>query len=216
MSNERGATHARVIRLKTEPSNAEKAIKQLSSEMIPLLKKQDGFRGAALVGNRKTGDGFSVTYWESEEAMRNARPKVRPQAETVLSSTGSKIVDEDECEVVVQERIQPPKAGVFVRVTTVEADPAKAAEGIAFYKERIVPVIRKQPGARSALLFVNRKTGRTYSSTAWDTEQDMQKSEAAVAGLRDEAIKKIGGKGGKVEAFEVYFTEILMPVAATR
>ena len=216
MSNEQGATHARVIRLKTEPSNAEKAIKQLSSEMIPLLKKQDGFRGAALVGNRKTGDGFSVTYWESEEAMRNARPKVRPQAETVLSSTGSKIVDEDECEVVVQERIQPPKAGVFVRVTTVEADPAKAAEGIAFYKERIVPVIRKQPGARSALLFVNRKTGRTYSSTAWDTEQDMQKSEAAVAGLRDEAIKKIGGKGGKVEAFEVYFTEILMPVAATR
>jgi len=216
MSNEQGATHARVIRLKTEPSNAEKAIKQLSSEMIPLLKKQDGFRGAALVGNRKTGDGFSVTYWESEEAMRNARPKVRPQAETVLSSTGSKIVDEDECEVVVQERIQPPKAGVFVRVTTVEADPAKAAEGIAFYKERIVPVIRKQPGARSALLFVNRKTGRTYSSTAWDTEQDMQKSEAAVAGLRDEAIKKIGGQGGKVEAFEVYFTEILMPVAATR
>ena len=216
MSNEQGATHARVIRLKTEPSNAEKAIKQLSSEMIPLLKKQDGFRGAALVGNRKTGDGFSVTYWESEEAMRNARPKVRPQAETVLSSTGSKIVDEDECEVVVQERIQPPKAGVFVRVTTVEADPAKVAEGIAFYKEKIVPVIRKQPGARSALLFVNRKTGRTYSSTAWDTEQDMQKSEAAVAGLRDEAIKKIGGKGGKVEAFEVYFTEILMPVAATR
>jgi heme-degrading monooxygenase HmoA len=216
MSNEQGATHARVIRLKTEPSNAERAIKQLSSEMIPLLKKQDGFRGAALVGNRKTGDGFSVTYWESEEAMRNARPKVRPQAETVLSSTGSKIVDEDECEVVVQERIQPPKAGVFVRVTTVEADPAKAAEGVAFYKEKIVPVIRKQPGARGALLFVNRKTGRSYSSTAWDTEQDMQKSEAAVAGLRDEAIKKIGGKGGKVEAFEVYFTEILMPVAATR
>jgi heme-degrading monooxygenase HmoA len=216
MSNEQGATHARVIRLKTEPSNAERAIKQLSSEMIPLLKKQDGFRGAALVGNRKTGDGFSVTYWESEEAMRNARPKVRPQAETVLSSTGSKIVDEDECEVVVQERIQPPKAGVFVRVTTVEADPAKAAEGVAFYKEKIVPVIRKQPGARGALLFVNRKTGRTYSSTAWDTEQDMQKSEAAVAGLRDEAIKKIGGKSGKVEVFEVYFTEILMPVAATR
>ena len=216
MSNEQRATHARVIRLKTEPTNTDTAIKQWKSEILPLLKKQDGFRGATLVGNRKTGDGLSVTYWASEEAMKNARPKVRPQAETIMSNAGSKIVDEDESEVAVQERIQPPKAGVFVRVTTVEADPAKAAEGIAFYKERIVPVIRKQPGARGALLFVNRKTGRTYSSTAWDAEQDMQKSEAAVAGLRDEAIKKIGGKGGKVEAFEVYFTEILMPVAATR
>src|SRR5436853_6089933 len=147
MSNEQGATHARVIRLKTEPSNAEKAIKQLSSEMIPLLKKQDGFRGAALVGNRKTGDGFSVTYWESEEAMRNARPKVRPQAETVLSSTGSKIVDEDECEVVVQERIQPPKAGVFFRVTTVVADLGKAADGSEVYNVMNDQDVREPHGA---------------------------------------------------------------------
>jgi len=217
MSNEQRATHARVIRLKTESTNSDTATKQWTSEILPLLKKQDGFRGATLVGNRKTGDGLSVTYWASEEAMKNARPKVRPQAETIMSNAGSKIVDEDECEVAVQERIQPPKAGVFVRVTTVEADPVKADEGIAFYEEKIVPVIRKQPGARTALLFVNRKTGRSFAATAWDTEQDLQKSEAAVTGLREETIKRFGGgKGGKVEAFEVYFTEILMPVAATR
>jgi len=216
MSNEQRATHARVIRLKTDPTNSDTASKRWSSEVLPLLKKQDGFRGATLVGNRKTGDGLSVTYWASEEAMKNARAKVRPQAETIMSNAGSKIVDEDECEVAVQERIQPPKAGVFVRVTTVEADPAKADEGIAFYEEMIVPVIRKQPGARTAILFVNRKTGRTFSASGWDNQKDLEKSEAAVTGLRDEAIKKFGGKGGKVEAFEVYFTEILAPVAATR
>ncbi len=216
MSNEQRATHARVVRLKTEPTNTDSAIKQWTTEIFPLLKKQDGFRGATLVGNRKTGDGLSVSYWGSEEAMKNARPKVRPQAETVLAKTGSKIIDDDECELVVQERIQPPKAGVFVRVTTVEADPAKADEGIAFYEEKIVPVIRKQPGARTALLLVNRKTGRGFAATGWDTEKDLEKSEAAVTGLREETVKKFGGKGGKVEAFEVYFTEILMPVAATR
>ncbi len=215
MSNQQRATHARVVRLKTEPANTDKAIKQWTSEIFPLLKKQDGFGGATLVGNRKTGDGLSVTYWASEEAMKNARPKVRPQAETIMSNAGSKIVDEDECEVAVQERIQPPKAGVFVRVTTVEADPAKADEGIAFYEEMVVPVIRKQAGARTALLFVNRKTGRGFAATAWDTEQDLQKSEAAVTGIREETIKKFGGKSGKVDAFEVYFTEILAPVAAT-
>jgi heme-degrading monooxygenase HmoA len=216
MSSEQRPTHARVVRLKTEPANSDKGIKQWTSEIFPLLKKQDGFRGATFVGNRKTGDGLSVTYWESEEAMKNARPKVRPQAETILSQSGGKIVDDDECEVAVLERIQPPKAGVFVRVTTAEADPAKHAEGIAHFKEKIVPVVRKQPGARTALLLVNRKTGRTIGATAWDTEQDLQKSEAAIAGLRDEVIKKSGGKTGKVELFEVYFTEILMPVAATR
>ena len=92
MSNEQRATHARVLRLKNEPANSDKTIKEWTSEILPLLKKQDGFRGATLVGNRKTGDGLSVTYWASEEAMTNARPKVRPQAETIMSSLGSKIV----------------------------------------------------------------------------------------------------------------------------
>jgi heme-degrading monooxygenase HmoA len=216
MSSEQRPTHARVVRLKTEPANIDKGTKQWTSEIFPLLKKQDGFRGATLVGNRQTGDGLAVSYWESEQAMKNARPNVRPQAETILGQTGGKIVDDDEYEVAVLERIQPAKAGVFVRVTTVDADPAKHAEGIANFKEKIVPVIRKQAGARTALLFVNRKTGRTFSGTAWDTRQDLDKSEAAVSGLRDEAIKKVGGKSGKTEAFEVYFTEILMPVAATR
>jgi heme-degrading monooxygenase HmoA len=205
-----------VSRLKTEPMTNETAIKHWTNEIFPLLKKQDGFRGATLVGNRRTGDGLSVTYWESEATMKNARPKVRPQAETIRARTGTRIVDEDECEVAVHERIQPPKAGVFVRVTTVEADLAKTAEGVAHFEEKILPVVRKQPGARTAVLFVNRKTGRTLAATGWDTERDLQQSEAAVAGLRDEAIKKIGGKSGKVEAFEVYFTEILTPVAATR
>lgn len=209
MPTQQTASHARLVRLKSDPANTDAAIKRWTSEILPLLKKQDGFRGATLVGNRKTGDGFSVTYWDSERAMQNARPQVRPQAETILNSTGGKIVDDDECEVAVQERMQPAKAGVFTRVTTVEGDPAKAADGIAHYKEKIVPVIRAQAGARSALLFVNRKSGRTFSATGWDTEQDLQKSEPAVTALRDEVIKKIGAKSSKVEAFEVYVTEIL-------
>lgn len=209
MPTQQTASHARLVRLKSDPANTDAAIKRWTSEILPLLKKQDGFRGATLVGSRKTGDGFSVTYWDSERAMQNARPQVRPQAEAILNSTGGKIVDDDECEVAVQERMQPAKAGVFTRVTTVEGDPAKAADGIAHYKEKIVPVIRAQAGARSALLFVNRKSGRTFSATGWDTEQDLQKSEAAITALRDEVIEKIGGKSSKVEAFEVYVTEIL-------
>jgi heme-degrading monooxygenase HmoA len=213
MSSDR-ATHARVVRLKSEPANTDQAIKQWTSEIFPLLKKQEGFRGVTLIGNRKTGDGLSVAYWDSEEAMKNARARVRPQAETIMSQTGSKIVDDHEFEIAVLERIQPPKAGAFVRVTTVEADPAKVADGVANFKEKVVPAIRAQTGARTALLLINRKTGRTMSASGWNSEQDLRKSEPAVTALRDEAIKKVGGKSGNVEVFEVLFTEILTPVGA--
>jgi len=211
MPTQETASHARVIRLKNDPAKTDAVIERWTSEILPLLKKQDGFRGATLVGNRKTGDGFSVSSWETERAMQNARGQVRPQAEAMLNSLGGKAVDQDECEIAVRERIQPPKAGVFVRVTTVEGDPAKVADGIAQYKERIVPLIRGQAGARGAMLLVNRTSGRTFSATGWDTEQDLQKSEPAVTALRDEVIKKIGGKSSKVEAFEVYVIEIVTP-----
>lgn len=51
---------------------------------------------------------------------------------------------------------------------------------------------------------------------SWDSQKDLQNSAATATGLRDEAIKKFGLKGAKVENFEVLFTEILAPAATSR
>src|SRR5712692_4914586 len=126
-------TYARVIRLQGEPARIEEGVKRWKEEIFPLVKKQPGFRGASLTSNRKTGDSLSVSYWESEKAMKDARAQVRPTGDKISQATGRRIVDEDECEVAVQERFKPPKAGVWVRVTTIEGDPAKAAAGIEIY-----------------------------------------------------------------------------------
>ncbi len=216
MSSESMATHARVIRMKSDPGKVEETTKRWTAEIFPLVKSQNGFRGISLMGNRKTGEGLSVSYWESEQAMNDARARVRPQTEPIMKDMGGSITDEDACEVAVVERFKPAKAGAWVRVTTVEGDPAKADDGIANYEEKILPVIKKQPGARSAHLLVNRKTGRTFAGSTWDTEQDLKNSEAAVTALRDEAIKKIDGKGRKVEVFEVLFAEIPTPAGVAR
>ena len=65
--------------------------------------------------------------------------------------------------------------------------------------------------ARTSLLFVNWQTGKTFAGSVWDTEQDLQKSEAAISALRADAVQKFGGHDPKTEAFEIYFTEILTP-----
>ncbi len=200
--------YSRVIRLKGDPGKVDEAISRWTQHILPLIKKQKGFAGVSFMGNRKTGEGFSVSYWETEQALKDARAQVRPEAEKVLSGTGGRIVEEDECEVAVQERFQPPKSGTWVRVTTVEGDPAKVNEGISSYKTRVVPTIKKQPGGRAAILLVNRKAGKSFSGTVWDTEKDLQNSEAAVSGLRQEVAQQIGARTPKVEVFEVYYTEI--------
>lgn len=207
---------SRVVRLKGDPSTVDKRTSQWTQQILPLIKKQKGFAGVSYMGNRKTGDGFSVSYWETEQAMKDSRGQIRPQAEKILSEVGGSIVEDDECEVAVQERFQPPKVGTWARVTTVEGDPAKIDQGISSFKTRIVPTIQKQRGGRAAILLVNRKAGKSFGGTVWDTEKDLQDSEAAVSGIRQEVAQQVGARNPKVEAFEIYYTEIPAAVVSRR
>jgi heme-degrading monooxygenase HmoA len=217
MSAQNQATsYTRAVRLKGDPTKVDETIKLWKQDVLPVLKKQKGFTGVTLLGNRKTGDALTVSYFETEGTMKDARAQVRPEALKMLSKVGGSIVDDDECEVALLERFKPPMAGAYARVTTIQGDPAHASDAISNFKENIVPAIQKQPGARTAYFFVNRQSGKTFAGSIWDTEHDLQKSETAIGTLRADAIKKFGGRDAKTEAFEIYFTEILTPVAAAR
>jgi heme-degrading monooxygenase HmoA len=209
-------SYCRVVRTKNDPNKVEESIKLWTQEILPVLKKQNGFAGATLTGSRKTGNGLTVTYWQSESDMKAARGQVRPEAIKVLAKNGGSIVEDDECEVALLERFKPAKSGVFVRVTTIQGDPAQADKAIANFKQTIVPAIQKLSGARTALFFLNRQTGKTFAGSVWDTEQDLQKSEASISALRADAVQKFGGHDPKTEAYEIYFTEILTPAASVR
>jgi heme-degrading monooxygenase HmoA len=208
--------YGRLVRLKGTPEKTDELLKLWTSGVLPALKKQKGFAGATVLGNRETGDGFSVSYWETEKAMKEAREHVRPEGLKALGMTGGSIVEEDECEVAVMERFKPAKAGAFIRLTSATTETAHVAEAISFYKTKVVPTTKNQPGVRTSFCFVNRQTGRTFTGSAWDSQKDLQNSAATATGLRDEAIKKFGLKGAKVENFEVLFTEILVPAATSR
>jgi heme-degrading monooxygenase HmoA len=207
--------YCRLIRLKGTPDKVDEGVKLWTADVMPALKKQGGFAGAALLGNRETGEGFTVTYWETEKAMKEARDRVRPEGLKVLTTTGGSIVEEHDCEVAVLERYKPAKAGMFVRMTFVKSEATHVSEGISNFKAKLVPVLEKQPGVRSAYYFVNRQTGKTFAASAWDTKKDLQNSETSIAELRKEAITKLNGHEAKTEIFEVYFAEILAPAATS-
>jgi len=207
-------SYCRLVRLKGDPNKVDEAITLWTKEILAMLKKQKGFGGATLVGNRKSGDGLSVSYWESEATMREAGGHVRPEALKVLSKTGGSIIEDDECEVASLERFKEPKSGVWARVTTVQGDPANVSKAISNFKDTIVPSIQKQSGARTAMFFVNRQTGKALAGSVWDTEQDLRKSEAAIGGLRAEAIEKFGSRNARTDVFEIYVTEILVPAGS--
>ena len=81
---------------------------------------------------------------------------------------------------------------MHARVMIGQVKPAQLDEVddvIRTYQESIVPTAQQQKGFTGALLFTNHHTGKAISITLWETEGEMQESEAS--DYYQEQIEKI-------------------------
>ena len=61
---------------------------------------------------------------------------------------------------------------MFARLTIVQVDPGKMAEVVKLYKDSVVPADRSKKGYRGVYLLTDDKTGKGYSISLWDSEED--------------------------------------------
>ena len=62
--------HARLTRFEGSPERIDDAVRQSQDVWLPKLRAIDGFQGVNTLADRSTGTIVSITYWESEDAMR--------------------------------------------------------------------------------------------------------------------------------------------------
>jgi quinol monooxygenase YgiN len=77
---------------------------------------------------------------------------------------------------------------MHARVTRVQLQPDKLDEAIRIYQESVIPAARQQPGFRSTQLITDRASGMGLSITVWESEADLQASEAS--GYYQEQVAK--------------------------
>jgi heme-degrading monooxygenase HmoA len=61
---------------------------------------------------------------------------------------------------------------MFARFTIVQVNIDKMDEAIKLYEDNVVAAAKLQKGYRGIYLFTNRKTGKGYSVSLWDSEED--------------------------------------------
>jgi heme-degrading monooxygenase HmoA len=164
----------------------DKAASFFKERILPSMQTRKGYLGAALLANRETGEGASVTYWESAEAMAASEAMGtagRVEAVQVLSGT---IKDVDRFEMLLQDRAAPARAGSFARVNDVPASPARIDATLAWMRDTGLSKVRQLNGYRALLVSANRLTGRMLISSIWDSADAREASEAAISGLRSQ------------------------------
>ena len=211
----------RATRVQTPPDKVNEAIKNFETNTLKGLRSAPGNQGAVLLVNRETGSAIGVTYWESAKALA-ASEQIGTQSriQSTTNVTGSKIVNVERGELMIMDRAVAPKAGSFVRVITVNADPEKLDAGIVQIRNHVLPLLKTQKGYRATIASVDRMSGRLSASTVWDTKADLDASESTIAGPRAEAAKAAGAGPNdvQVEIFEsavVEFSEVAAQTSPT-
>lgn len=103
---------------------------------------------------------------------------------------------------------------MFVRATTINADPARLEEGIAFVRDSVVPAVNSLPGSLGLSMFADRISGTTTVSTAWGTEQARADADEVLTSLRAKAARMLGAGTPVTELFELAVIDRLRPAEA--
>ena len=99
---------------------------------------------------------------------------------------------------------------MYARVTTVDGDPGRIDDVIAFVKETVEPLVRQLPGSLGLSMFVNRDKGRAAVTTAWATAEARAASDAPLLPIRGEAGRILGGQP-RVDEFELAVRDMVQP-----
>jgi heme-degrading monooxygenase HmoA len=61
--------HARVVIMEMLPIDTREAARIYQERVLPAAREQQGFRGAFLLTDAGTGEGFSISLWSTEDDM---------------------------------------------------------------------------------------------------------------------------------------------------
>jgi quinol monooxygenase YgiN len=209
------AMFIRGTRVQTSPDKVDAAIAHFREKVAPTARATPGNAGAVLLIDRKTGAAIGSTYWESARAMAASEQMGSQTRTQSAAAIGSQIVNVERFEIVLMEREAPAKEGTFVRINSANGDPDKVDALAASIRNQILPVLKAQKGFRSVIYGVDRQTGRSVTSTTWDTLADLQASERAIAGMRKDAAATGGAQGAvEIEIFEGAVIDMPAAVAA--
>jgi heme-degrading monooxygenase HmoA len=93
---------------------------------------------------------------------------------------------------------------MHARVTTIQMNPERVDEAVAQVEEQDLPTWKGLDGFRGFTLIVNRSSGEVIGTSYWDSREQMDASEEAVADARRRAAQTGGASSEPtVERYEV-------------
>jgi heme-degrading monooxygenase HmoA len=92
---------ARVSTYTGTSDQVDEAIRQVRENVLSTTERLEGYKGAYFLVDRQNGKSLTVTFWESEEAMRTSEEATNSLRSKVADALGTQMVGVERYEVAV-------------------------------------------------------------------------------------------------------------------
>ena len=91
---------------------------------------------------------------------------------------------------------------MYVRISTISADPSRLDDGIAVINDKVVPTLKSIDGFRAANFMADRDSGKLMGVVFWDSKEAMDAGASSVDPIRSAVADAMDGTIVSVESFE--------------
>jgi quinol monooxygenase YgiN len=202
--------YARSTTVRAQPDKIDLGITQVRDRVLPMVTAMPGCIGMSMMVDRESGECIVTTAWETEASMRASAEGVRPiREQTTELMSGTSAVQE--WEIAVMHRDHWATDGSCVRSTWFSVDPSQVDHALDVYRMALMPRLEELEGFCSASLLVDRATGMSVSSIAFDTRAAMEATRPAGEAIRQAAVSQLNGKVLDIHEYELCLAHLHVP-----
>ncbi len=162
--------------------------------------------------DRDAGTALAITFFDSEEAIRNSQQAFEDMAQQFPEEMRGRRKSVDTYEVTLFEG-DAERAGA-ARVSVLEGSPASIDDSVSKVKAETLPQVQALPGNVGAIGLADRSSGRSIVITLWESADALRKTEEQANKLRAQAAQSGGQRIGNVDRYEVAVAQQLSGVHA--
>ncbi len=162
--------------------------------------------------DRDAGTALAITFFDSEEAIRNSQQAFEDMAQQFPEEMRGRRKSVDTYEVTLFEG-DAERAGA-ARVSVLEGSPESIDDSVSKVKAETLPQVQALPGNVGAIGLADRSSGRSIVITLWESADALRKTEEQANKLRAQAAQSGGQRIGNVDRYEVAVAQQLSGVHA--
>ena len=192
-----------------DSSLTDELVKRVRDQGPGSVPDAKGFLG---LFDRERGTAVGITFFDSEEAIRNSQRAFEEMAQNFPAEMRGRRTSVDVSEVMIfdgdTERAQA------ARVSTLEGSPDSIDKSVDKFQSETLPKVRALQGNVGAIALADRVTGQVTIITLWESADALRQSEEQADRLREQAADSGGQSIAGVDRYEVAVVQQLSGVHA--